>query len=276
MKTHDTTKVRDWQPYWESFALNADPLAAIDGWEVSRVHYWRKTGELVKLLAPSIEDRVVNIGCGIGLLEIAAAKMAGEWIALDFSWNMVRRTREGRHDYSRLHVIQGNALALPLADTCVDKAVCHGVTEYLSLDEVGQLMCEMARVVRPGGNIIIGDIAERRSHLGFWQGIKAVYTREGLRGLGLRLLLRLSWPIRQLVIAAKRRYLLATHRLRALEKPTAISSFTREELMGLARRHGLHARCIDKGSGAFYRGRFTLVLVAEISRQPALNTGRWI
>jgi ubiquinone/menaquinone biosynthesis C-methylase UbiE len=260
MNQRNPEKELHWRSYWESFAHNPDPLAAIDGWYFSRAHYWRKNRELVELLEPKGGERIVNIGCGVGLLETIAAQPVEEWIALDFAWQMVRRTRELHQDNDRILAVQGSALALPLASARFDKAVAHGVTAYLDLGEVGELMREMARVTRSGATLIIGDVAEYHGHQSLRDRLKAVHAREGIEGVIVRIWLRLTAPFRLLARSIKRRYMLAKGRLQVLEKPTPISTFTREDLIEMARRNQLAVKFIDKSSGSFYRDRFTMVL----------------
>lgn len=74
-------------------------------------------------------------------------------------------------------------------------------------------------------------------------------------------------------------YLRASGRLRGADKPTTISRFTRAELLDIAGRAGLAGEVVDKGSGAFYRNRCSLVLKAgsaparSWSREPGAMGG---
>lgn len=254
------TRPRNWREYWESFALHPNPRAAIDCWDVSRGRYARKRRELAALLDPRPGEAVLNIGCGAGSLETLAAAPVRRWVALDLAWNMARRTRDSARGNGHVHVIQASALQLPLAGGAFDKALAHSVTQYLSPGEVGRLLEEMARVTKPDAVIILGDIVERREGSGYWQGLRAVYEREDARGVALRLLLRLSAPVRLLARGAKFRFLVAVRGLNPADKPAPLTCFGRQELIGLARRLGLAAEPVEEGNAAYYRGRFSLVL----------------
>lgn len=97
-------------------------------------------------------------------------------------------------------------------------------------------------MTKPGAVIILGDIAERREGSGYWQGLRAVYEREHARGAALRVLLRLSAPVRLLARGAKFRFLVAVRGLNPADKPAPLTCFGRQELIGLARSLGLPPR----------------------------------
>lgn len=110
-------------------------------------------------LAPRPGERILDLGCGPGLLtqELArAVGPGGEVIGLDPSADM-RRTAEQRcHSDDHVRILDGAAEALPLADTSVDKAVSLQVFEYLS--DLDGPLAELHRVIRPGGRVVISDM----------------------------------------------------------------------------------------------------------------------
>lgn len=253
-------EARSWREYWETLALSSDPLAAIDGWDLTRARYRKKCRELAAALSLGPGERVLNIGCGPGLFERLAARRAGRWVAMDLAWNMARRAKENNRGNEKLRVVQGNALKLPFASAVFDKALAHAVTQYLSLEEVGVMLREMKRVTKTNAVIFVGDVPERISDQRVSGRLRAVYAREGALGLLKRLALRLSSPSRQLLKHCKLRYLLATSRFEFAHKPVPISQFSRHELTDLARQLGLDASVLDKNSGAYYGRRFSLLL----------------
>jgi ArsR family transcriptional regulator len=52
---------------------------------------------------------------------------------------------------------QGDVAALPLADGCADTAVLHQVLHYIPAPEAA--LAEIARIVAPGGRLLIVDFA---------------------------------------------------------------------------------------------------------------------
>lgn len=253
-------KTGSWREYWEALATSADPLAATDLWDIVRSRYGRMCRELAALLDAGPTDLVLNIGCGTGLFERCAAAQVRGWVAMDFAWNMARTAKLNNSGNELVRVVQGSGLALPFADGVFDKALAYSVTHYMTLDELGSMMREMARVTRPGALLLIGDIAEKLPEQSLRSRLSAAYRSAGAKGVLHRLLMRLSAPARLLIRRAKFAYLLATRRLVPVDKPAPISFFSRRDLIELARGLGLEAEAVEQGSGAFYRGRFNLLL----------------
>jgi ubiquinone/menaquinone biosynthesis C-methylase UbiE len=113
------------------------------------------------LLGPTANLRVVDVGCGTGR---HALRMVGEGArvtGVDFSTGMlgVLRTKLAQSDPAsagRLELIEHDiATGLPVADESFDLALCCLVLEHLpNLDE---MLAELARVVVPGGRVVIAD-----------------------------------------------------------------------------------------------------------------------
>jgi glycosyltransferase involved in cell wall biosynthesis/2-polyprenyl-3-methyl-5-hydroxy-6-metoxy-1,4-benzoquinol methylase len=91
---------------------------------------------------------VADVGSGPGMLTDALRAAGARVIAIDRSAAMARLAREGG---ARATV--SDALALPLRDGSCDAAVALGLTSYLG--DLAALFSELARVVRPGGIVIV-------------------------------------------------------------------------------------------------------------------------
>ncbi len=109
-------------------------------------------------------EAVLDAGCGAGTL-VPALEEAGasEIVGVDAEPGMVdaARRRWPAHRWLRADVRR-----LPFADGRFDACVSLGVLEYL--EEPGEALCELARVVKPGGRVIV-SVPQRRSpnDLGF-------------------------------------------------------------------------------------------------------------
>jgi SAM-dependent methyltransferase len=111
-------------------------------------------------------EHVVDVGCGAGIDSLIAARMvgpSGAVVGVDMTPAMVARARasaaEGGFGNVRFH--EGLAEALPVADGWADVVISNGVLNLFP-DKFAGLQ-EMARVVKPGGRLQIGDILVQRS-----------------------------------------------------------------------------------------------------------------
>lgn len=115
----------------------------------------------IDALDPASGEHIVDIGAGAGHLASELAPLVGETgsvIAVEPSAAMRTAAADLCDGLKAVSVVDGTATALPLADACVDGAVSVQVFEYLSDDDVRAALCEIRRVLRPGGRVVIGDI----------------------------------------------------------------------------------------------------------------------
>lgn len=98
---------------------------------------------------------VLDAGCGEGygahlLASAASARPGGRVVAVDYDAATAGHVRA---TYPGLAVLRANLVALPLAAGGVDAVVCMQVIEHL-WDQPG-LLAECARVLRPGGVLVV-------------------------------------------------------------------------------------------------------------------------
>jgi demethylmenaquinone methyltransferase/2-methoxy-6-polyprenyl-1,4-benzoquinol methylase len=117
-------------------------------------HRWRERAADLAALAPG--DRALDVATGTGDLAIALARRVGrggEVVGSDFSERMLERAR-GKDAGVRWE--WGNALELPYGDGEFAAAtVGFGARNFADLDRG---LAEMARVVRPGGRVVVLEI----------------------------------------------------------------------------------------------------------------------
>ncbi len=118
--------------------------------------------ELLRL-APRVErGQLLDIGSGTGrLLELLAPHFR-QALGIDASKAMLAlaRARLARTDLAHCAVRQADMYRLPLADASFDVAILQMVLHYAE-DPAGAV-AEAARVLRPGGRIILIDLAPHR------------------------------------------------------------------------------------------------------------------
>ena len=142
------------------------------GWMVwgSKVEKVRERDRLLDSLAWRGDEAVLDVGCGRGLLLIGAAKRltTGKavgvdiWQAEDLSGNRPEATQENARlegVSDRVEVKDGDARRLPFADGTFDVVVTKWVLHNIyNAAERDTAVREIARVLKPGGRLLIGDV----------------------------------------------------------------------------------------------------------------------
>lgn len=113
---------------------------------------------LVARAAPADGERVVDVGCGTGIVArtVVRARAAGGAIeALDASPDMlaVARAAAAREGADGIVWHQGTAEQLPWADGSVDVVLSQFALMFFT--DRAQAMAEMRRVVRAGGRVVV-------------------------------------------------------------------------------------------------------------------------
>ncbi len=126
---------------------------------------WRRFAVRAAKVKPT--DVVLDVACGTGdLSELFARAGAARVIGLDFTFEMLaiaRQKAEARpaaRRADRIVYMQGDAQRLPLADQSVDVvSIAFGIRNVM---EPERAVREFARVLRPGGRVVILEFAEPR------------------------------------------------------------------------------------------------------------------
>ncbi len=117
-------------------------------------HRWRERAADLAALRPG--DRALDVATGTGDLAVALQRRVtpgGEVVGSDFSEEMLVHARRKA---PAIAFAWGNALELPYPDASFDAAtVGFGARNFSDLDRG---LAEMARVVRPGGRVVVLEI----------------------------------------------------------------------------------------------------------------------
>jgi SAM-dependent methyltransferase len=99
--------------------------------------------------------RVLDVGCGSGqtLRVVESLNDAADLLGLDPD---AAACSQGRQRGERARFLQGEGERLPLADSCVSHVICRVALNYM---HQGRALAEMARVLRPGGKLVLSYIA---------------------------------------------------------------------------------------------------------------------
>jgi ubiquinone/menaquinone biosynthesis C-methylase UbiE len=128
------------------------PLGALTEAAESRVVF--------ELAGPLSGKRVLDVGTGDGTYAIEAGVRGAAVTALDTSPAMLQAAgdRAGRRGVS-IELCEGDVQALPFDPERFD--VVLAVTVLCSVDDVASAFRELARVLAPGGRLVVGELGRR-------------------------------------------------------------------------------------------------------------------
>jgi ubiquinone/menaquinone biosynthesis C-methylase UbiE len=146
---------------------------------------WRRTVELPRL-QPG--EQALDVGCGTGILALAAARRvgaSGRVVGIDPSAQQIARARvkAARRNVPiefQIAVIE----ELPFRDQTFDVVFSTLMMHHLPAPLKRQGLAEIARVLKPGGRLVIGDFVRKQDRTGratrFHAGGSSVVELTGL------------------------------------------------------------------------------------------------
>lgn len=137
----------------------------LDGIPEDTLSSFAGTGNPFRMGALLPGEHVVDVGCGAGLDSLIAAQMVGaegHVIGVDMTPAMLAKARASASETASANVTfhEGYAEALPVVDGWADVVISNGVLNLVP--DKAAALAEMARVLRPGGRLQIGDILVQR------------------------------------------------------------------------------------------------------------------
>lgn len=138
---------------------------------------WQEVRHLIAAYAGDAEGAaLLEFGCNYAASSIVAAAMGAHVTGVDVDadaialarHNAARHGMAGRIDLRHVP----DTRALPFADARFDIILCISVLEYVAPDQLGAVLRELRRVLKPGGLIIVSGtasrLAPREVHSGRW------------------------------------------------------------------------------------------------------------
>jgi demethylmenaquinone methyltransferase / 2-methoxy-6-polyprenyl-1,4-benzoquinol methylase len=139
---------------------------------------WRSF--LVSRIGAEPGDRVLDVATGTAAVAIELARTDGcDVVGLDQSPEMLAAGRDrvvAAGLAGRIQLVEGSGERLPFDDASFDALTFTYLLRYV--EQPGQTLAELARVVRPGGTVAALEFAVPPGLL--WRGLWELYVRVGL------------------------------------------------------------------------------------------------
>jgi 27-O-demethylrifamycin SV methyltransferase len=122
------------------------------------------TEQMITRLAPVDGDRILDVGCGLGVPSFQLARASGvSVVGVSNSRRQIDQANErsragGLAD--RVRFEYADAMALPFEDASFDRA--WAVESMLHMPDRGTVLSEISRVLRPGGRVAVADVLQLR------------------------------------------------------------------------------------------------------------------
>lgn len=151
-------------------AVRADRASAANAWFEANAGQWDAIRSLhiaeseveaamVRVLGDAPIGHLIDIGTGTGrMLELFGA-FATQALGIDRSSEMLRlaRAKLAERGLTNTELRQADLYALPMTDAGADLAILHHVLHFAQ--QPGAAILEAARVLAPGGRLLIADFA---------------------------------------------------------------------------------------------------------------------
>ena len=144
-------------PYRDVAAFDDRARSYDEGWRGGLHHAISNRTAALAAATVAAPQRVLDVGCGTGyLIRVLAGHYprAQELAGVDAASNMIQAAKSLTDD-ERLTFVTGVAEQLPYADASMDLVVSS--TSFDHWSDQGAGLAECARVLRPGGHLVLAD-----------------------------------------------------------------------------------------------------------------------
>jgi ubiquinone/menaquinone biosynthesis C-methylase UbiE len=179
------------QAYFQNHAAAWDEIRALHAPEE------QVEAAMLALLGPGPFGLIADLGTGTGRILELVAPRARRAVGYDINRNMLSyaRAKLAARGVAHAQLRQGDIFSIDLAEASADAVIIHQVLHFL--DDPAKAVAEAARILKPGGRLLIADFAphtletlrEDYSHrrLGFdREQVEGWFERLGLRAAGYK------------------------------------------------------------------------------------------
>lgn len=136
----------------DQFSRQAVPFAQVPG-------HLDAMELLLAMARPSRGDSVLDVACGPGLVACAFAGHSGSVTGIDITPAMIAQAEKRQQEQGLANLFWriGDVLPLPYEDGCFSLVITrYSFHHFLN---PGAVLAEMIRVCRPGGRVLVADVA---------------------------------------------------------------------------------------------------------------------
>ena len=132
--------------------------------------------DTVTLLKAQHPQRVLEVGCGLGLVALSLAPSSQAYLATDISRNAIEslKAKAAAHHISlRAERVSARETADRFKAERFDLIILNSVVQYLSgHNELSELVTDLSRLLSPGGSIFVGDVRDLRKADAFYEAVE--------------------------------------------------------------------------------------------------------
>lgn len=155
--------------------------------------------QIMQYLDPVSGKRVLDLGCGSGVVSAQSASLGKDVIGVDINKGMLEELSLVKHSLGldRLHLIRGNITRLPLKNIQVDEIFLTLVLHHVADPQV--LLQKISRLIRPEGHLIVVEYDRHRNRSfadimhDLWMGFEPELIRQWCRKEQLTMVKSASW-----------------------------------------------------------------------------------
>lgn len=175
METKENMKENINSQIYDSYVISQGLQFQIDNYyEPKDILSKRRIETVLEAINPKLQEKILDIGCGVGTLAFHCAKLNASSIGIDYSKESIKVAQllSERYGVSKnAKFLVANAIRLPFKDYYFDKVVAADFIEHVTLREKEELVREIYRVLKPDGVGVIFTPNGIREKIGkiYWQ-----------------------------------------------------------------------------------------------------------
>lgn len=147
----------DWATTWNERADQASDFAATGRGGMDVVGFLRTVREIARALRIEPGDRLLDIGCGTGIISLALSGSIAEVHGIDLSPAMVERARHNCEGCDNISFSVASISAPDVAPGRYNKVLAYSVLQYLGAEtEAAAALATLGQILPPRGIALYG------------------------------------------------------------------------------------------------------------------------